>query len=161
MDRPLFVRLVPDIPPEWEAEVDLRLLADVAETALSREGWQGPVEVDVTLVDDAAIQELNARYRGVDAATDVLSFPLLDSSGTEDAFVLPPGELRQLGDIVISLPRATAQAAEYGHSRQRELAYLFVHGLLHLLGYDHESLAEREAMRAKEETALAALGLTR
>ena len=77
------------------------------------------------------------------------------------AFVLPPRVRRHLGDIVLSWPRAVAQAAEYGHSVEREAAYLAVHGLLHLLGHDHELPAEAETMRAREEAILAPLGLSR
>ena len=126
--------------------------------------------VTVHLVLDAEIARLNARHRGIDRATDVLSFPLDvpptvaglagDRLGGR-AFVAPPGEPRELGDIVISYPRVLAQAAEYGHSVERELGYLVAHGLLHILGHDHEEAEERAVMRAREEAALAAVGLVR
>ena len=124
-------------------------------------GWTGAVQVDLTIVTDERIRELNARHRGVDASTDVLSFPLMAPAGTADAFVGPPDGTKHSGDIVISLPRALEQAREYGHSPERELAYLFVHGLLHLLGHDHEEERGRVRMRQREEAALAAIGLTR
>lgn len=108
------------------------------------------------LVSDATIHKLNIEHRGKDAATDVLSFPLEDA-----AFVLPPGEPRTLGDVVVSWPRAVAQAEEYGHSLERELAYLVAHGVLHVLGYDHEVESEQHVMRQKEEEALEPLGFTR
>ena len=108
------------------------------------------------LVSDATIHQLNATHRAKDSPTDVLSFPL-----HEGAFVLPPGERVNLGDVVVSYSRAVAQAKEYGHSVKRELAYLVAHGVLHVLGYDHEIEAEQQVMRQKEEEALQPLGFTR
>ena len=100
-------------------------------------------------------------YRGVDAPTDVLSFGD-DDADDGPAFVRPPGTPRYLGDLAISYERAVAQAAEYGHSRERELAYLAVHGVLHLLGYDHERGPEdAAAMRAREEAVMIQIGLPR
>jgi probable rRNA maturation factor len=112
--------------------------------------------ISVHLVSDATIRQLNAEHRHIDAVTDVLSFPL-----AEPDFVLPDGEPVNLGDVVISYPRAVAQADEYGHSVEREVAYLVAHGVLHVLGYDHEDESEREHMRQKEEEALRPLGFTR
>jgi probable rRNA maturation factor len=112
--------------------------------------------VSLHLVGDATIRELNASHRAKDMTTDVLSFPLF-----EPDFVLPDGEPVNLGDVVISYPRAVAQADEYGHSVEREVAYLVAHGVLHVLGYDHEEPSERERMRRKEEEALQPLGFTR
>ena len=114
--------------------------------------------VSVHLVSDATIRALNAEHRGHHAATDVLSFPL---RGVDPGFVLPEGEPINLGDVVVSYPRATAQAAEFGHSVEREVAYLVAHGVLHVLGYDHEAEPERERMRHKEEEALQPLGFVR
>ena len=127
---------------------------------LTGEGLTGPSAVSISLVDDDEIRRLNRRLRGIDRATDVLSFPLV-SSAEGPTFVLPPGAVQELGDIVISYPRALAQAGEYGHSAERELGYLVAHGLLHILGHDHEEAAERALMRAREEAALAAVGLRR
>jgi len=116
-------------------------------------------EVGLTFTDDATIRQLNKEYRGIDAPTDVLSFALAEGCeepldyGEEEE--LPP-EL--LGDIVISLPRAREQAEEYGHPLTREVLYLTVHGLLHLLGYDHQSEEEKREMRAEEERFLQAEG---
>jgi probable rRNA maturation factor len=108
------------------------------------------------LVDDESIRALNAEHRDKDVVTDVLSFPLHSPD-----FVLPPDEPRHLGDVVVSYPRAVAQADEYGHTVEREVAYLVAHGVLHVLGYDHEDEAERLQMRQKEEEALQPLGFTR
>ncbi|AFM42866.1 metalloprotein, YbeY/UPF0054 family [Desulfosporosinus acidiphilus SJ4] len=115
-------------------------------------------EVSLILVDDSRIHELNRDYRGVDRPTDVLSFALQEETEEE-----PDAEFEDdmLGDIVISVERAREQAIEYGHSFEREIVYLAVHGILHLLGYDHEDIQEKETMRAKEEEVMASLGLER
>jgi probable rRNA maturation factor len=133
----------------------LRLLRAVALRALDREGLTGHYRVTLTIVPDRRMRTLNRRHRGVDRVTDVLSFPLAGSGGSE--FVLPPSEPTHLGDVVVALERARRQAARYGHSFERELAYLTAHGILHLLGYDHELEGERARMRAREEEILADL----
>lgn len=147
-------------------EVDADLLRSAAAAAIYQEGLRGRVRVDVLITDDDHIQALNRDYRGVDSPTDVLSFPLQDVSAEGEPsegrrFVVPRQAMRNLGDVVISFPTARRQAEEYGHSLRRELAYLCVHGVLHLLGYDHEVEEERRAMREREETALAAVGALR
>ena len=141
--------------------------------ALDYEQFEGMAEVSVTFVDNEAIRELNRDYRGKDAPTDVLSFPLFaDEEDFDDGFVLPPdtededGEDTEapiaIGDIVISVERAKAQAAEYGHSFERELAFLAVHSTLHLLGYDHERSEEEDAeQRRRQEEILSSIGQTR
>ncbi|HUW63324.1 MAG TPA: rRNA maturation RNase YbeY [Spirochaetia bacterium] len=126
-----------------------------ADSVLAGEKVPAGVEVSVALVDSERIRELNHRYRGVDAPTDVLSFPLDDP---DDA---PDGPETVLGDVVIALPVADRQAREYGHSLRREVAYLTVHGVLHLLGFDHHQPEDKQRMRNHEEAALASLGLTR
>jgi probable rRNA maturation factor len=142
------------VDPRFEDKVDIEQLHRIIERALVAEGRRGSIELSLTITDDATIQELNATYRDIDKPTDVLSFPLLNP-GEEGGFILPPDAPVHLGDIVISFPRAKEQAQEYGHSLERELGYLTVHGVLHLLGYDHEDEAERQVMRTKEEAALA------
>ena len=112
-------------------------------------------EVTITIVPDERIRELNRAHRGVDGVTDVLSFPLVDADAA--GFVLPPCEPTHLGDVVVALEQARRQAEEYAHSFERELAYLTAHGVLHLLGYDHEREDERATMRAREEEILADL----
>lgn len=128
----------------------------IAGAVLGAEGVQEPVEVSLVLTSDQEIQELNRTYRGIDRPTDVLSFPQEEGEGE---WVAPPNGVRNLGDIVISYRRAEEQAEEYQHSLQRELGYLIAHGVLHLLGYDHETEAERQDMRQREEHALAAAGV--
>ena len=139
------------------------LIRKAVRTALAAEGVEFPCEIDVLLTDDAGIHAINREQRGVDAPTDVLSFPAFAlTPGTlpaaEDA---DPGGLVPLGDMVLSMERVAAQAEEYGHSRRRELAYLVTHSVLHLLGYDHLDEGPQKArMRAREEAILAELGLS-
>lgn len=140
------------------ARPDRKTLRAVCAAALAGEGISGSVRLTLTLVDDDEIRQINREHRGIDRATDVLSFSLVE--GLDD-FALPPGMPRELGDVVVSYPRAVAQAEEYGHSVERELAYLVVHGVLHILGHDHEVPEEQAVMRAREEAALAVVGLTR
>jgi probable rRNA maturation factor len=151
--QPLELTLMLDVLPAYESEVDNGLLCRVLKKVLAAEGVTGPVEVSLVVADDPQLQALNRQYRNLDRPTDVLSFSQLGEP--EAAFPSPAGEARPLGDIVISGDRVRAQAAEYGHSQPRELAYLAVHGLLHLLGYDHETETERQEMRRREEAALA------
>ena len=120
-------------------------------------------EISVLLVDNATIRELNRDYRAKDAPTDVLSFPLEEEREDEaEPAVIGGPSARMLGDVVISVEKAVEQATEYGHSVERELAFLAIHGLLHLLGHDHEKgEAAKQAMRAEEKRILAALGISR
>ncbi|MBB6729706.1 rRNA maturation RNase YbeY [Cohnella zeiphila] len=153
------------------------LLERLLQLAGEMEGVEDGV-VTLTLTDDEGIRELNREHRGLDKPTDVLSFPmrsaddeeteivydddyetLEDDPEAEDDSFDPFAEL--LGDIVISVPRAIEQANEYGHAVERELGFLFVHGFLHLLGYDHESEEEEKAMFAKQEAVLTKAGLSR
>ncbi len=126
---------------------------------LVQENFEGSAEISVTFVDDTRIQELNKQHRNIDKATDVLSFPL-GENGVYD--VNPETGAKLLGDIVISMERAVRQAEEYGHPLQREVAFLTVHSMLHLLGYDHVNGGlEAVHMREKEEAVLTQLGLKR
>lgn len=127
---------------------------------LYEEGYSGDFEVSVTFTDNAGIREINKRYRDIDRETDVLSFPMTDDG--EDFTVDPESDCFMLGDIVISLEKALSQAEEYGHSFKREVAFLTVHSMLHLLGYDHERSEEEEReMFGKQEIVLEAMGMTR
>jgi probable rRNA maturation factor len=119
----------------------------------------GDYAISLHLVGDETIRALNVEHRDVDAHTDVLSFPLHDPNGMR--FVLPPNQPAALGDVVISFPTASAQAQEFGHSIDREIGYLVAHGVLHVLGYDHEDEDDRRRMRQQEEEALRPLGFTR
>ncbi|WP_019553233.1 rRNA maturation RNase YbeY [Propionispira raffinosivorans] len=115
-------------------------------------------EVSVTLTDNVYIHELNMKYRNIDRPTDVLSFAL--NEGEEPDIVDGPS-INMLGDIIVSVERATEQAAEYGHSIEREIAFLTVHGMLHLLGYDHMEEVDRAEMRKEEDYVMAKLGIGR
>lgn len=116
------------------------------------------VEVSLMLTDDESIHEMNREYRGIDRPTDVLSFAL-EEGEEEEIFGGPEENL--LGDIIISVETAVRQAEEYGHSVEREMSFLALHGMLHLLGYDHMEEEERQEMRAQEKAILESLGITR
>ncbi len=142
------------------------LLKQVVSAALEAEGVGTPCEVNILITDDAGIHEINLDQRGVDAPTDVLSFPMFGytpgNPPADDSDADPATGLVPLGDMVLSLERAQSQAEEYGHSLQRELSYLAVHSVLHLLGYDHMDEGEEKArMRSREEAILSRLGLNR
>lgn len=162
---------------EKEAEDELsfdyeKLLAGVIEEAVKSEHCPYSCEVNLTLTDNQGIRSLNQEFRELDVPTDVLSFPMVDYETPGDFshldaplaktmyFNLESGELL-LGDIVISLERAKEQAQEYGHSLEREIAFLTAHSMLHLMGYDHMEEEEREIMEQKQEQILQNLGITR
>lgn len=131
---------------------------------LQHEGISSPCEVSILATDDKSIHDINKEFRNVDKPTDVLSFPtFVFTPGafavTDDMF--EEGGCVHLGDIVISVDRASEQANEYGHDVIREIAYLTVHATLHLLGYDHEKDEDRREMRKREESILNELGLRR
>ena len=126
---------------------------------LDYEGYQNACDVSVTFTDNEQIRELNKRFRNIDKATDVLSFPLFDYEGESEAPAIDEIS-NMLGDIVISLERAQEQADEFGHSFEREVAFLCVHSMLHLLGYDHETGEEDELdMRRRQREIMAEIGL--
>ncbi len=125
------------------------LIRKACNATLEYENFEHFAEVDVSIVDDAIIQEMNKNFRNIDRSTDVLSFPL-GQDGLYDTN--PETDAVMLGDIVISFEHALYQADLYGHSLERELAFLTVHSMLHLLGYDHENGGlEQTLMREKEE----------
>ena len=133
------------------------LLRRCCNAVLREEGIVPPVELSVTFLDNDQIQQLNKEYRNIDLPTDVLSFPL-GENGAYDRNIETGFDM--LGDIAISLERAQEQAETYGHSFQREVGFLVVHGVLHVLGYDHEKgTLEASEMREKEECVLAKVGL--
>ena len=135
------------------------LVRRACKAALKFENFPYPAEISVSFVDDEEIRKMNKEFRNIDSSTDVLSFPLCENDEYE------PSEENgcvALGDIVISIEHAQAQAEEYGHSFEREVAYLTVHSMLHLLGYDHEAGGlEQVRMREREEGVLTQLGLPR
>ena len=151
-----------DCPEDW---LYAERLKEVIAAALDAEGVDVPCVVDVCITDDAGIQESNRNMREVDAPTDVLSFPMFELAPGDKPraeWADPDTDRVWLGDMMISEQRAAAQAEEYGHGLERELAYLAVHSVLHLLGYDHLDEGPMKAqMRAREEAILAELGLER
>ncbi|MBO5153641.1 MAG: rRNA maturation RNase YbeY [Eubacterium sp.] len=160
---------------EEETEVsfdfDHKTLAnEVIMAACDAEKCPYEAEVNLTLVDNDSIHEINREYRQIDRPTDVLSFPMqtyeapADFSHAEDCvednFNPDTGELL-LGDIILSVDKVREQAAAYGHSEKREFAFLILHSMLHLFGYDHETEQEREVMEARQRSILDDLGITR
>ena len=158
-----YIPVTADVP--GVSEGTRSFIRKVIRTALTEQGVDFPCEVDVLVTGDGGIHAINREMRQVDKSTDVLSFPAFDLTpgelpGEEDAD--PATGLVPLGDMMISLEHVAAQAREYGHSNRRELAYLVVHSVLHLLGYDHLDEGPQKAlMRAHEESILTQLGITR
>ncbi len=145
------------------------LMESVARAAMTLEGVQN-AEVAARLVDDDTIHRINLKTRGVDRATDVLSFPTVSYPAGKTAKDCPKRVKREydpatgrsfLGDLVVSLPRAAEQAESYGHSLEREIGFLTAHGVLHLCGYDHETEDDAKTMRSLEEKVLTSLALLR
>ncbi len=155
---------------QTEYEITDKLIG-LLEKILQEAGKQEGVtegEVALTFVDDEAIHELNLEYRNIDRPTDVLSFAMNESLDDEPLIHygegVPEAEGEpetMLGDIIISIPRAIVQSEDYGHSVERELGFLFVHGFLHLLGYDHQDEESEAEMMGKQEQVLQQIGLTR
>ena len=159
-----YIPVTADVPGA-ASQGNCALIRRVIRTALAAEGVDFPCEVDVLLTGDSGIHAINLEMRGVDRPTDVLSFPALSLAEgelptQEDAD--PATGLVPLGDMCLSMERVQAQAKEYGHSNRRELAYLVVHSVLHLLGYDHlDEGPEKARMREREDTIMEELGIGR
>jgi probable rRNA maturation factor len=145
-----------DVATSYELDVDSAMLESVLTRALAAQGVVGSVAVSLVVTDDAELRDLNRQYRGIDLPTDVLSFSQDDSGPGQERELFPTVEsvARPLGDVIISGDRVREQARDYGHTERRELAYLAVHGLLHLLGFDHETEDDKREMRSAEEAAL-------
>lgn len=137
-----------------------QFIREVAEKAAEILNIPENSELSIILVDNDYIQELNLTYRKIDAPTDVLSFPMNELGDEEPDFVIEE-EINLLGDIAISLQQAEKQRLEYGHSFERELAFLLIHGILHLVGYDHQNDEEEQIMQQMQNKILQALGLER
>ena len=160
MEHEVYIEAEAETPPAVEEQLRRAVLA-----ALEGEGVDVPCVVEVCVTDDAGIHRTNLETRGVDRPTDVLSFPMFELSPGEKPqpdWADPDTDKVLLGDMMISLERANAQAAEYGHSPEREVCYLAVHSVLHLLGYDHLDEGPMKArMREREEAILGKLGILR
>ena len=156
----------------YETDIELKIpyediIRQMVMATLDYENCPYEAEVSVTVVDDIEIKEIKKTYRNIDKATDVLSFPMYEyetigdfENVNDSAFNPESGELL-LGDIVISAEKVVAQAKEYGHSEEREFAFLLVHSMLHLLGYDHMEEEEKEIMREKEKKVMKKLNISR
>ena len=151
---------ISNLQKEIKIPTGIRLLIrKCGHAVLQSEEMHGNYEVSVSFLDDAEIRELNRNFRKIDAATDVLSFPTKKEDGRFETNRETGAAM--LGDIAISVPKVYSQADQFGHSIQREFAYLTVHSMLHLLGYDHEAAEDKARMRTEEERVLAAAGLMR
>lgn len=139
---------------EFRAFVDRAWIKKIVRQVLRAEGVPPPYETSLVFTDSEMVKNLNRDYRGIDEPTDVLAFYMLPHNGIASSFVLPPDGVTRLGEVIISYPQALVQAKEQGHSPQRELALLVIHGVLHLLGYDHEESGEAKKMRGREEELL-------
>ncbi len=162
------VEIIYDTEYKLDIEAD-KIINEVVKVAIDEYYGDDDIELSVTLTDDEGIKKLNSEFREIDSPTDVLSFPMLEF-GTPGDFetvsdvsdiVDPDTDEIMLGDIVISLEKVVSQALEYGHSKDRELAFLVAHSMLHLMGYDHMDDIEREDMEKRQEDILQLAGYTR
>ena len=138
------------VEKEFQRVVDEGWVRRIAQTVLKAEGVAPPYEVSLVFTDSATVKKLNRDYRGVDESTDVLAFYMHSQKEVNDSFALPPDGVTRLGEVIISYPQAVEQAKEQGYSSERELALMVIHGILHLLGYDHEEPEEESKMRERE-----------
>lgn len=158
--------LIENLQSSFEYTQDMeKLIENSVSQSMALEGFEVPAEISILLVDNVRIHQINLEHRGVDRPTDVLSFPLVEMKegvilSNEGDFDLDENMLL-LGDIVLSLEMAQSQAVEYGHSLQREVAFLVTHGVFHLLGYDHMEPEEEKRMLQKQEDVLKRMGLPR
>ena len=141
-------------------EKETELIEQLLQFAAKEEQISEECELSVTFVNDEAIREINKQYRGKDRATDVISFAL-EEMGEDEIEIIGADMPRVLGDIIISVDTAKAQAEEYGHSTNRELGFLALHGFLHLLGYDHMTEEDEKIMFTKQRDILEKYGLSR
>jgi len=139
----------------FQALIDEDWARKIARDVLEAEDVASPYEVSLVFTDSETVQRLNRDYRGVDSPTDVIAFYMLPQQDDKDSFfALPPDGVTRLGEVIISYPQAAEQAREQGHSLDKELALLIIHGVLHLLGYDHRKPEDESKMRSKEKELL-------
>ncbi len=146
------------IQEEYEELVERDYLVRYAVAALEAEGVAGPLELGIAVVDDEQVQELNRQYRGLDEPTDVLSFAMDEANDAEDqtgdTFVSAPDGVLHLGEVIIAYPFSLREAISGGRFIDKHIAHLVVHGILHILAYDHEEPEDEKVMRAREEAVL-------
>ena len=150
IDIEITAHVAPGITQPW--------IGRIARKALALEKVESPQEVGILITNDSQVRRLNKKYRKKDATTDVLSFGLSESG--DDSFPIPDG-FSALGQVVVSYPQAQRQALDFNHSIKREVAFLIIHGLLHLLGYDHQKAVDERKMRRRQEAILSSLRITR
>ena len=137
-----------------EEHLDVGWLQRIGEQVLTLEEADPEAELSLVITSQERVRVLNRKYRGKDAPTDVLAFPMLAADEEPTSFVPPPDGIRHLGEVIISYPQAVLQAGEQGHSTDKEIAILIIHGVLHLLGYSDESPELRKQMQAREQEIL-------
>ena len=142
------------VEEEFRGVVDGSWVREIVRQVLKAQGVVRLYEVGLVFTDSPTVQRLNRDYRGVDEPTDVLAFYMLPQKGIDASFALPPDGVSRLGEVIISYPQAVAQAKEQEHSPENELALLVIHGILHLLGHDHEEPEEESMMRERERELL-------
>jgi len=142
------------IEENFRSLVDENHVRKIARQVLEAEGLTPPYEVSIVLTDSETVQKLNRDFRGVDEPTDVIAFYMHPQREDTPPFALPPDNINRLGEIIISYPQAVEQAREQGHPVDKELALLIIHGILHLLGYDHAQPEEEKRMRQREQELL-------
>ncbi|MEW6142173.1 MAG: rRNA maturation RNase YbeY [Chloroflexota bacterium] len=149
-------RIIVAVHEDYAEHLDAGWLRGVVAVTLDEEKVSPPVEVSLLVIGDAEVHRLNRDYRGKDRITDVLSFGMTGGKG--DDFIAPPDGVRRLGEVIISYPQAERQAKDAGHNVKSEMALLVVHGVLHLLGYDHGNVADKRRMWRRQKAILAKLG---
>ena len=142
------------VEEEFRGVVDGGWVKRIVPQVLKDEGVAPPYEVGLVFTNSETVKQLNRDYRGVDEPTDVLAFYMLPQKKEAPPFALPPDGVTRLGEVIVSYPQAVEQAREQGHSPERELALLVIHGILHLLGYDHEEPEGESKMRGRERELL-------
>jgi probable rRNA maturation factor len=142
------------VEEEFRGVVDIGWVKKIVKQILEAEGVALPYEVSLVFTDSETVKQLNRDYRGVDEPTDVLAFYMLPQKEADSSFALPPDGVTRLGEVIISYPQAVEQAKEQGHSPEKELALLIIHGILHLLSYDHEEPEVESKMRERERELL-------
>jgi len=143
------------VEEEFRGVVDSVRVKKIVRQVLKAEGVVSPYEVSIVFADSETVQQLNRDYRGIDEPTDVLAFYMLPQKEEADvSFALPPDGVTRLGEVIISYPQAVEQAREQGHATEKELALLIIHGILHLLGYDHEEPEEESKVKEREKVLL-------
>jgi len=148
------------IEEDFGENLEASWLEGVVEQTLTAEGANTAFEVGLVIVGQEKMRQLNSAYLGEDRPTDVLAFAMLPEPGAEDTafFVPPPDGIKHLGEVIISYPQAVIQAGEHRHPVKREVAILIIHGMLHLLGYDHDEPVRQEKMRTREAEILNIMG---